>query len=249
MLQAVCKLKAEGTGKVSGTLNFYQATEASDLIVSGPIVGLSDGDHGFHVHELADLTKGCTGAGGHYNPKKVNHGAPGSLDTARHVGDFGNIKAVGLQTTQLLYTDKIAKMSGTETIIGRSIVIHAGRDDLGAGTGVNLAGSQASGNAGAREACCVITKVVSTAIPNGGRCERVLAKTGTRPACKEGTTSCCGTAALGSTKKMETCADKLKTKINYGGDLWTFTCELDNGAVSKMATSISAAVAAAYMMA
>ena len=42
---------------------------------------------------------------------------------------------------------------GPDSIIGRSLVIHAGEDDLGL---ENNAGSQSSGNSGPRIACCTI---------------------------------------------------------------------------------------------
>jgi Cu/Zn superoxide dismutase len=31
--------------------------------------------HGFHIHTLGDLTKGCMSAGGHWNPFNAPHGA------------------------------------------------------------------------------------------------------------------------------------------------------------------------------
>ena len=46
---------------------------------------------------------------------------------------------------------------GTNDVANRAIVVHAGVDDLGKGTGDAQAGSQASGNAGARVACGIIT--------------------------------------------------------------------------------------------
>ena len=44
--------------------------------ISGELFNLTPGLHGFHVHELGDLSDNCAGAGGHYNPFGRNHGAP-----------------------------------------------------------------------------------------------------------------------------------------------------------------------------
>ena len=49
MMKAVCVLK--GASDVSGTVHFEQ--EGSGPVkVTGEITGLSDGLHGFHVHEV-----------------------------------------------------------------------------------------------------------------------------------------------------------------------------------------------------
>ena len=44
-------------------------------------------------------------------------------------------------------------------VIGKAIVLHAGEDDLGKGTGEKFEGSKKTGNAGSRLACCIITEV------------------------------------------------------------------------------------------
>ena len=53
-------------------------------------------------------------------------------------------------------TDQLVKLSGAESVVGRSFVIHAKADDLGA------SGDQA-GNAGIRVACCTIYRVPTPA--------------------------------------------------------------------------------------
>ena len=58
-------------------------------LIKGSITGLSQGLHGFHVHEFGDLSNGCESAGGHYNPDGVEHG---DLENG-HVGDLGNVQA------------------------------------------------------------------------------------------------------------------------------------------------------------
>lgn len=62
--------------------------------MDGTITGLTEGQHGFHVHQwgVQGSEKRCIDAGGHYNPFGYNHAAPSA--TERHVGDLGNIQAV-----------------------------------------------------------------------------------------------------------------------------------------------------------
>lgn len=59
----------------------------------------------------------------------------------------------------LSYTDTSAKLSGDQTLIGKSLVFHQDVDDLGKGTGAAKEESLKTGNAGPRVACCVITAV------------------------------------------------------------------------------------------
>ena len=49
--------------------------------------------------------------------------------------------------------DTLVKLQGEYSVIGRSMVVHAGEDDLGRG---GNAESKKTGNAGARLACGVI---------------------------------------------------------------------------------------------
>lgn len=44
--------------------------------IEATITGLSDGLHGFHIHEFGNLIKGCISAGPHYNPHGKKHGDP-----------------------------------------------------------------------------------------------------------------------------------------------------------------------------
>jgi len=148
--KAVVVLK--GDSQVSGTVTLEQASRNSPVKITGKIQNLSKNAlHGFHVHELGDASNGCLSAGPHFNPYSKNHGAP--TDSERHVGDLGNIQSDGSGEATLSIQDPLISLNGPLSIIGRSVVVHAGTDDLGKG---NDAESLKTGNAGARSACGVI---------------------------------------------------------------------------------------------
>jgi len=148
MGKAVCVVNGEN---VKGTIFFSQADDKSPVEITGELTGLSKGQHGFHVHEFGDNTNGCMSSGPHFNPYGKTHGAPS--DETRHVGDLGNIEADGSPVTKVILCDSIISLSGPLNIIGRTLVVHADKDDLGKG-GHEL--SSTTGNAGARIACGVI---------------------------------------------------------------------------------------------
>ena len=56
---------------ISGTIKFIQNGEESRLKVSGTISGLTEGPHGFHVHQNPELGNNCMDAGPHFNPNEV----------------------------------------------------------------------------------------------------------------------------------------------------------------------------------
>ena len=81
------------------------------------------------------------------------HGAP--EDDNRHVGDLGNIVADKDGNAKVDITDKLIKLDGEHSIVGRAIVCHADPDDLGTGGHED---SKKTGHAGARVACGIIGK-------------------------------------------------------------------------------------------
>jgi len=145
-VRAACMLEGE---VVKGQVKFVEANGV--VTVTGSVTGLAPGKHGFHVHQFGDYTGGCGSTGGHFNPGKHDHAGP--EDEKRHVGDLGNIVAGEDGTATVNIVDKVIKLTGTESIIGRAMVVHADEDDLGRG-GHEL--SLTTGNAGARLACGVI---------------------------------------------------------------------------------------------
>ena len=105
---------------------------------------------GFSIHAPLD---GCVAAGGHFNPFALSHGGPD--DATRHVGDLGNIfMADGESATSIDIVDEVITLfDATEGIIGRTLVIHEGEDDLGDG---GTPDSGTTGNAGGRVACGIV---------------------------------------------------------------------------------------------
>lgn len=130
--------------KASGTVTFEKTGEG--VKVTADLKGLSEGKHGFHIHEFGDCSAIDGGsAGGHFNPTNKNHGAP--EDAERHIGDLGNIEAGADGMASYSRVDSVLTLSGENSILGRAVIVHAGEDDLT---------SQPTGDAGARAACGVI---------------------------------------------------------------------------------------------
>ena len=121
--------------------------------VTGQIDGLAPGQHGFHIHQFGDNTDGCTSAGPHFNPDGCEHGAPEDGKGARHAGDLGNVTADADGKANINISDSFMSLVGENSILGRTVVVHADVDDLGKG-GHDL--SKTTGNAGGRLACGVI---------------------------------------------------------------------------------------------
>tara|TARA_Y100000389_G_scaffold84757_4_gene81449 strand:+ start:2995 stop:3825 length:831 start_codon:yes stop_codon:yes gene_type:complete len=139
--------------KVNGIIRFTQKN--GKVNINYDIKNLPKGYHGFHIHKFGDLTNGCKSAGPHFNTYKKNiHGGPNSK--VKHNGDLGNIfnkknnvKGTKKISSKVLSIEPCAKNS----IIGRSIIVHKDKDDLGKGNNLE---SLITGNAGARLACGVI---------------------------------------------------------------------------------------------
>lgn len=139
--QAIAVVHSVEDGSVMGTVTFDKTENGSK--VSAQITGLSNGKHGFHIHQFGDCSASdFTSAGGHFNPNETEHDAPS--DDTKHVGDLGNLQGKGNEYTSFTLNSQTIFL---EEIVGRSIIIHAGEDDLT---------SQPSGDAGARIGCGVI---------------------------------------------------------------------------------------------
>jgi Cu-Zn family superoxide dismutase len=144
MTNAVCVLHPTEGSNVRGIIKFEKTNEGIKIIAN--VTGLTPGNHGFHIHEFGDCSRlDGKSAGGHFNPDGKKHGSPNSEE--RHVGDLGNLVAGEDGKAHYEWTDSYISFTGSNSIIGRAIIVHAGEDDLT---------SQPTGNAGTRLACGVI---------------------------------------------------------------------------------------------
>lgn len=148
-ITAIVDLSVIGGQGITGVVVLTQV-DAERLEIVYDIQGLSAGMHGFHVHDEADFTDGCSSTGSHYNPAGFSHAGPSAVE--RHVGDLGNIIAVSGRAAGTLL-DTVAKLYGPASILGRAIVLHADADDLGLG---GHSDSLTTGHAGGRLACGAI---------------------------------------------------------------------------------------------
>lgn len=135
----------QSPGGVGGTIMF--AESGGTVTVTAHLTGVAAGEHGFHIHETGD----CTGpdfksAGGHFNPTAAAHGAP--TDAAHHAGDLGNITiAADGSGTLTISSSMLTLAAGTNSIVGKAVIVHEKADDFK---------TQPTGNAGGRIACGVI---------------------------------------------------------------------------------------------
>ncbi len=136
---------------ISGNVFFEEIQYTNKLKITVNVSGLSPGLHGFHIHEFADFRKGFKSLGSHFNPTKDHHAGPKSHH--RHLGDLGNIFAndKGI-VNETKFIDKL-RIKGKYGVIGRSVIIHEKKDDMGLGKNQE---SKKTGNAGARIAAGVI---------------------------------------------------------------------------------------------
>lgn len=141
---ATAVLEPSSGSHVHGTVKFTQ--QGGNIHVTGNVWGLTPGNKGFHIHEKGDCSDPkAMSAGGHFNPGGSKHGAPGS----GHVGDLGNLVADkdGRATIDVMLKGVLWRKEVSDSIVGRSVVVHMNEDDLK---------TDPSGNSGERIACGVI---------------------------------------------------------------------------------------------
>ena len=138
-VNAVAVIQPGNGYNARGHVLFEQA--GAEVIIKVNISGLnSNSYHGFHIHEFGDIrSQDGKSAGGHYNPDDFPHALP--PEKKRHAGSFGNLISDSNGNVDTTFTDDTFSISGQfNPVLGRSVVVHAKRDD----------GGQPTGNAGAR---------------------------------------------------------------------------------------------------
>lgn len=138
-------LQPLGDSGVSGEVTFT-AVEGG-VRIDAHVMGLSPGEHGFHIHEYGDCSSpDGKSAGGHFNPGDMPHGSPD--DAMSHAGDLGNITADADGHAMLSrVSTHITLGDGPANILGRGVIVHEKTDDMT---------TQPTGAAGGRVACGVI---------------------------------------------------------------------------------------------
>ncbi|XP_056156159.1 extracellular superoxide dismutase [Lampris incognitus] len=148
---ATCEMKPstsllQGPPHIYGQVLFKQLYPDGQLQVLVNLRGLPAREsvmRAIHIHQFGDLSKGCGTAGPHFNPSGQHH--------ANHPGDLGNFGSSHGQICMLVRAK--ATLFGAQSVLGRSVVLHDGEDDMGRGGDEE---SLRSGNAGPRIACCIV---------------------------------------------------------------------------------------------
>ncbi|KAJ8706478.1 hypothetical protein PYW07_012556 [Mythimna separata] len=113
---------------------------------------MTAGTYGLTCFPRHEGNSGCKSIGEHYNPCGAPHGAPSDPIGSRHAGDLGNIVADENGRATFRIVDNVLKVWD---IIGRSVAVTEGRDDLGRGCSPT---SKVDGDSGTPVACGIIAR-------------------------------------------------------------------------------------------
>ena len=143
---ATVTLEARAGSKLTGGGVFSRLHDGRIRLVI-EVENVDPGLHAAHIHEHGDCSDPkAASAGGHWNPTSKPHGKWGQADGAFHLGDLGNFEVGPDGTGRIeIVTDLWAVGGGAANdVVGRSIIVHAKRDDFT---------TQPTGDAGDRIGC------------------------------------------------------------------------------------------------
>ncbi|HHW37218.1 MAG TPA: superoxide dismutase family protein [Bacillales bacterium] len=114
-------------GDVIGVAGLVQM--GKQVIVKVNAGGLTPGKHGFHIHENPITNGDFTTAGGHFNPTGKQHGHDNPKGA--HLGDIQNLVVdQDGKVDQAIVLDGLSLDQGVNnSILGKSLIIHAKEDD------------------------------------------------------------------------------------------------------------------------
>lgn len=143
-------INPDGVGKSIGNVSARDTDKGLQMFPD--LRGLSEGDHGFHLHEgkscdAADNADGVSvaglAAGGHWDPDK----------TGQHLGPYesghrGDLSLLIVNSAGRTRTNVVAPRLNTEDLYGKTLIVHSGGD--------TYTDEPPLGGGGARIACGVV---------------------------------------------------------------------------------------------
>lgn len=144
---AIAEIKStEDSNQTIGAVKFTPTD--SGLEIAANIKDISEGKHGFHIHETGSCADGGNASGGHFNPDNVKHGyLPEDGFKKAQAGDLGNITINETGTGYVkLNVAGLTLEEGKYAVANLAVIVHELEDDFG----------QPAGNAGGRIGCGII---------------------------------------------------------------------------------------------
>lgn len=146
----------DANGTTIGRVVLTPAGES--VVVSVRATRLTEGFHGFHIHAVGQCVAPFTTAGGHFNPTNATHGD--------HAGDLPSLLVMRNGTAAAAVQTDAFTISQLFDADGSAVIVHADRDNFAhiptrysaAGVPGPDAATLATGDAGARVACGVVTR-------------------------------------------------------------------------------------------
>jgi Cu/Zn superoxide dismutase/Na+-transporting NADH:ubiquinone oxidoreductase subunit NqrD len=120
-------------GAISGSISFKQASSKDNTTLKVMLSGTTNAG-GYHVHTLPLSAGSCASATGHFNPLNATGTCNPAMPSTCEIGDLsGKFGALSGSSVNAMYSDANLPLFGMNSIVGRSVVIHA------SGTGARIA--------------------------------------------------------------------------------------------------------------